>query len=79
MYYADFTECPLYSSERAYRNVVDLAKTTFIRPGSIKSAAADTPPNSFDIVTTEREWTLCAETQDNAQKWFCCFNYSFSF
>lgn len=69
VYYADFTECPLYSTERAYRNVVDLAKTTFIRPGSVRSEAADTPPNSFDIVTTEREWTLCAETQDNAQKW----------
>ena len=69
VYYADFTECPLFSTDRAYRNVVDLAKTTFIRPGSIRSADSDTPPNSFDIVTTEREWTLCAETQDNAQKW----------
>lgn len=35
-YYADFTECPLYSTERSFRNVVDLAKTTFIRPGSNK-------------------------------------------
>ena len=69
VYYADFTECPLFSTERGYRNVVDLAKCTFIRPGSIKAASADTPPNSFDIVTTEREWTLCAETQENAQRW----------
>jgi hypothetical protein len=68
VYYADFTECPLFSTDKGYRNVVDLAKCTFIRPGSIRSGP-DTPPNSFDIVTTEREWTLCAETQDNAQRW----------
>jgi hypothetical protein len=69
VYYSDFTECPLYSTENNQRNVVDLAKTTFIRPGSIKSDLEDTPPNSFDIVTTEREWTLCAESQENMQKW----------
>ena len=48
IYYSDFTECPLYvkqifsagggySAERAPRNVVDLSKTTFIRPGKYKS------------------------------------------
>ena len=66
-YYSDFTECPLYTSENHGRNVIDLAKTTFIRPGSTKTA--DTPAHSFDIVTTEREWTLCAEGQENMQKW----------
>ena len=35
-YYSDFTECPLYSQERSFRNLVDLAKATFIRPGSNK-------------------------------------------
>jgi len=71
VYYSDFTECPLYTTEKNHRNVVDLAKATFIRPGSNMSdnAAADTPPHSFDIVTTEREWTLCAETQENVAKW----------
>jgi len=68
-YYSDFTECPLFTHERQQRNIVDLAKTTFIRPGSNKAEAADTPPHSFDIVTTEREWTLCAESQENVQKW----------
>ena len=68
-YYSDFTECPLFTQERQQRNIVDLAKTTFIRPGSNKAEAADTPPHSFDIVTTEREWTLCAESQENVQKW----------
>lgn len=48
---------------------MDLAKTTFIRPGSNKADAPDTPAHSFDIVTTEREWTLCAESQENVQKW----------
>jgi len=69
IYYTDFTECPLYTTDRNPRNVVDLAKTTFIRPGSNKAEFADTPPHSFDIVTTEREWTLCAESQENVQKW----------
>ena len=67
MYYSDLLECPMYTNERVQRNVVDLAKTTFIRPGSTKSG--DTPSNSFDIQTIEREWTLCAETQDNALRW----------
>ena len=68
-FYSDFTECPLYTKDRQERQVVDLAKTTFIRPGSNKADAADTPAHSFDIVTTEREWTLCAESQENVQKW----------
>jgi hypothetical protein len=69
VYYSDFTECPMYTSEKNHRNIVDLAKATFIRPGSNKADNPDTPPYSFDIVTTEREWTLCAESQDNMQKW----------
>ena len=70
IYYSDFTECPLYTAEiNSQRNVVDLAKATFIRPGSKKAETGDTPPHSFDIVTTEREWTLCAESQENVQKW----------
>jgi hypothetical protein len=68
-YYADFTECPLFSAERSFRNIVDLAKCTFIRPGSNKAEEMDTPAHSFDIVTTEREWTLCAESQENVQRW----------
>jgi len=59
----------MYTTEHVQRNVVDLAKTTFIRPGSNKQESSDTPPHSFDIQTTEREWTLCAETQENAYKW----------
>jgi hypothetical protein len=69
VYYSDFTECPMYTKEQHHRNIVDLAKTTFIRPGSNKQDNPDTPPHCFDIVTTERDWTLCAETQENAQRW----------
>lgn len=74
IYYSDFTECPMYTTEKNHRNIVDLAKTTFIRPGSNKAEFSDTPPHSFDIVTTEREWTLCAESQDNVQKWLKLLN-----
>ena len=66
VYYSDFTECPLFSTERNHRNIVDFAKTTYIRPGS---EDPDAPNHSFDIVTIEREWTLCAENQDNLLKW----------
>eukprot|EP00604_Paraphysomonas_vestita_P003352 CAMPEP_0174818834 /NCGR_PEP_ID=MMETSP1107-20130205/1729_1 /TAXON_ID=36770 /ORGANISM="Paraphysomonas vestita, Strain GFlagA" /LENGTH=559 /DNA_ID=CAMNT_0016031289 /DNA_START=1314 /DNA_END=2993 /DNA_ORIENTATION=+ len=59
----------MYTTERVQRNVVDLAKTTFIRPGSNKDDGEDVPPFSFDIQTTEREWTLCAESQENVYKW----------
>lgn len=69
VYYSDLTECPLYSTENNQRNVVDMSKATFIRPGSVKGDQEDTPPHSFDIVTTEREWTLCAESQENMQRW----------
>jgi hypothetical protein len=67
MYYSDLLECPMYTTERIQRNVIDLAKTTFIRPGSTKSA--DTPQNAFDIQTIEREWTLSADNSDNAYRW----------
>lgn len=69
VYYSDFTECPMYTAEKNHRNIVDMAKATFIRPGSNKAENPDTPPYCFDIVTTEREWTLCAESQENVQRW----------
>lgn len=74
VYYSDFVECPMYTSDKNHRNIVDIAKTTFIRPGSNKVEFNDTPAYSFDIVTTEREWTLCAENQDNMQRWLKILN-----
>lgn len=67
IYYSDLLECPMYTTEHAERNVIDMAKAVFIRPGSTKHG--DTPPHSFDLVTIEREFTLCAETPENLQKW----------
>lgn len=67
VYYSDMLACPMYTTDRAQRNVVDMAKAVFIRPGSTKHP--DTPAHSFDLVTIEREFTLCAETQENAHKW----------
>jgi hypothetical protein len=69
VYYSDLLEIPLYTTEHIHRNVVDLAKATFLRPGSNLDAEESRPPHCFDIVTTEREWTLCAETQENSNKW----------
>lgn len=71
VYYSDFTECPMYTAEQNHRNYVDLAKCTFIRPIAEKKPDVSDPPpaHSFDIVTTEREWTLCAESQENALLW----------
>jgi hypothetical protein len=67
VYYSDMLSCPMYTTERDHRNVIDMAKAVFIRPGSTKHP--DTPAHSFDLVTIEREFTLCAETQENAHKW----------
>jgi hypothetical protein len=69
VYYSDITECPLFTSDKNHRNFVDIAKVTFIRPGSNKQDRPDTPAHCFDLVTTEREWTLCAESKDNVQRW----------
>lgn len=68
-YYSDILECPMYTTDKLHRNVIDLAKVTFIRPGSNNKGEEEIPPHSFDIQTIEREWTLCAESQDNVLKW----------
>ena len=65
-YYADYGESPLFSNLRKERNLIDLAKVTFIRPVSNQP---DAPPFSFDVVTIEREWTLSAPNEDAMQLW----------
>jgi len=65
-YYADYGESPLFSNARKERNLIDLAKVTFIRPVSNQP---DAPPFSFDVVTIEREWTLSAPNEDSMQLW----------
>ena len=69
VYYSDLTECPLFTAEKNHRNFIDMAKCSFIRPGSNKKDNPDTPPHCFDVITIERDWTLCAESQENEQRW----------
>jgi hypothetical protein len=65
-YYAEYWDSPLYNPSRKERNMIDLSKITYLRA---KSKQRDTPPFSFDIATIEREWTLCAESNDELQLW----------
>jgi len=65
-YYSDFVKSPLFHTEERERRVIDLSKTTFIRPRSNNKEA---PTNSFDICTIEREWTLSAESAASMQQW----------
>ncbi|KAJ1455907.1 hypothetical protein M885DRAFT_518780 [Pelagophyceae sp. CCMP2097] len=65
-YYSDFAKAPLFHPDERERNLIDLAKTTFVRPVAKEK---DAPVNSFDICTIEREWTLAAESKDSMQKW----------
>ena len=60
-YYASFKDCPLFSSNRQERNMVDLARVTFLRAKTLnKSLKA--PEHAFDIATIDREWTVVAST-----------------
>ena len=65
-YYAEYWDSPLYNPSRLERNMIDLSKITYLRA---KSKQRDAPPFSFDIATIEREWTLCAESNDELQLW----------
>ena len=65
-YYADFAKTPLFHDEERERRIIDLCKVTFVRP---VSNHADVPPNSFDICTIEREWTLSADSKASMQQW----------
>lgn len=65
-YYSDFSSSPLFSKEENERNIIDLSKTTFIRPSSMMKEA---PPYAFDVCTIDREWTLCPDTRKEQQIW----------
>ena len=66
-YYSDFSESPLYSATAEERNIIDLSKTTFIRP--VSNFPGGAPPYAFDVCTIEREWTLCPINHDDQQVW----------
>jgi len=65
-YYTDFSDSPLYSSKNKARNVIDLCRSTFIRP---LSSMPEAPPFAFDVCTIDREWTLCPATRQEQQIW----------
>jgi hypothetical protein len=65
-YYSQYWESPLYNPDRKERNMIDLCKVTFLRA---RSKNKDTPPFSFDIATIEREWTVCADNNEDLQLW----------
>ena len=65
-YYAEFWDSPLYNASRKERNMIDLSKITYLRA---KSKYKDVPQFAFDIATIEREWTLCADSNEQLQLW----------
>eukprot|EP00615_Pteridomonas_danica_P012023 CAMPEP_0114353490 /NCGR_PEP_ID=MMETSP0101-20121206/18704_1 /TAXON_ID=38822 ORGANISM="Pteridomonas danica, Strain PT" /NCGR_SAMPLE_ID=MMETSP0101 /ASSEMBLY_ACC=CAM_ASM_000211 /LENGTH=1247 /DNA_ID=CAMNT_0001494355 /DNA_START=20 /DNA_END=3763 /DNA_ORIENTATION=- len=65
-YYSQYWESPLYNPDRKERNMIDLCKVTFLRA---RSKNKDVPPFSFDIATIEREWTVCADNNEDLQLW----------
>lgn len=70
-YYNDASEVPLFSEAHRERKLIDLCKVCFLRPeiGRAKHPGLELPPNAFSIVTTERHWTLCADSKLGVQEW----------
>lgn len=70
-YYNDVSEVPLFDEGRRERQLIDLCKVCFLRPeiGKKRSTAAELPPNAFSIITTERHWTLCADSKASVLEW----------
>ncbi len=72
-YYNDVSEVPLFDEARRERKVVDLCKVCFLRPeiGRARAPGLELPPNAFTIVTTERQWTLAADSRAAVLEWLC--------
>eukprot|EP00903_Cladosiphon_okamuranus_P010687 g10100.t1 len=70
-YYDDVSEVPLFNEARKERKVVDLCKVCFLRPeiGRQRPPGLELPANAFTIVTTERQWTLAADSRDAVLEW----------
>lgn len=76
-YYNDVSDIPLFCNEGKERQLVDLCQVCFLRP-EIKSSrpqqqqqqkSTSMPPHAFTVVTVERHWTLCAESQASLLQW----------
>lgn len=72
-YYNDVSEVPLFNEARKERQLVDLCKVCFLRPeiGRQRAAGFELPANAFTIVTTERQWTLAADSRAAVLEWLC--------
>lgn len=72
-YYNDVSDVPLFNEARKERQLVDLCKVCFLRPeiGRQRPAGIELPPNAFTIVTTERQWTLAADSRAAVLEWLC--------
>lgn len=70
-YYDDASDVPLFSEGRRERQLIDLCKVCFLRPeiNRPRQSTTDIPPNAFTIVTTERQWTLCADSKSSLLRW----------
>ena len=70
-YYDDASDVPLFSEARRERQLIDLCKVCFLRPEICqpKVAECEIPANAFTIVTTERQWTLCADSKASLMQW----------
>ena len=70
-YYNDVSEVPLFDEGRRERQLIDLCKVCFLRPeiGKKRFPASELPPNAFSIITTERQWTLCADSKAAVLEW----------
>lgn len=72
-YYNDVSEVPLFNEARKERKLVDLCKVCFLRPeiGRQRPPGLELPANAFTIVTTERQWTLAADSRAAVLEWLC--------
>ena len=70
-YYDDVSEVPLFDEGRRERQLIDLCKVCYLRPeiGKTRLQACELPPNAFSIITTERNWTLCADSKAAVLEW----------
>lgn len=73
-YYNNVSDVPLFNEGRKERQLVDLCKVCFLRPEIGRQRpppGMELPPNAFTIVTTERQWTLAADSRAALLEWLC--------
>ena len=61
-YYRSCQDSFLFTDLILHKNFIDLSQVIYLRPISEKQKNPSTPPFAFDVVTTTKQWTLCAES-----------------